>query len=75
MAERKSPQRVHVCISDEDRIELARLLRKLQGMKEAPLTKALLHYGIRNAPLAISNLLSNDDEDSLPRGEAAPPGI
>lgn len=63
-------KRVYVRISDADRLELARLLRKLQGMKEAPLTKVLLHYGIRNAALAIAALIAEPDDASNDAEEA-----
>jgi hypothetical protein len=56
-------QRIYVPISEDDRAELARILRKLQGMKEAPLTKVLLHYGIRNAASAIGAALNEPDEE------------
>jgi NAD-dependent DNA ligase len=56
------PDRISVTISDADRAELARLLKNLQGMKEAPLTRILLHYGIRNASKAVAEMLEESGD-------------
>jgi len=53
--------RKSVPITDEDIVELERWCRKLRGMKEAQLTKILLHYGIKHAPEAIAEMMNEPD--------------
>jgi hypothetical protein len=53
--------RVTVPISPDDRKALQQWCRKLQDMKEAGLTRILLHYAIKHAPDAVKAAMEEPD--------------